>query len=141
MGGASEKRTRQTRSRQVHFLLGAKFDFAIVGGGSLGLGVAAVAAAADCAPYYSDERDSVRPRADTLRNQALLQSGMSLKVEDDRHRIVLARRMNAAGRAMLFMRLNFQSQAMVKGLVRVSTSDEVDGCSGERPNSTYLMEA
>lgn len=81
-------------------------DLLIVGGGILGAAVAASAAMRGWAVHVLRLSDSERPRADTLRNQSWLQSGI-MHMEDFRRRgnreagLVLARRMFVGGRRML----------------------------------------
>ena len=79
-------------------------DIAVIGGGILGLAVTALAARAGYRALVLRLNDSGRPRADTLRNQGWLQSGLMYvdKFKDDRKRgRRLAAQMYAAGLAML----------------------------------------
>jgi glycine/D-amino acid oxidase-like deaminating enzyme len=56
-------------------------DFAIVGGGLLGTAVAALASAAGFGVLVIRLRDHIIPRADTLRNQGWLQSGIMYPID------------------------------------------------------------
>src|SRR6185369_14449460 len=79
-------------------------DIAVIGGGILGLAVTALAARAGYRVLVLRLNDGGRPRADTLRNQGWLQSGLMYvdKFKDDRKRgRRLAAQMYAAGLAML----------------------------------------
>jgi glycine/D-amino acid oxidase-like deaminating enzyme len=57
-------------------------DFVVVGGGILGTAVAALASQADYRVLVLRLNDSGIPRADTLRNQGWLQSGLLYRLED-----------------------------------------------------------
>jgi glycine/D-amino acid oxidase-like deaminating enzyme len=59
-----------------------EFEFVIVGGGILGTTLAALAATSGTPPLVLRLRDSERPRADTLRNQGWLQSGLLYPRQD-----------------------------------------------------------
>jgi glycine/D-amino acid oxidase-like deaminating enzyme len=83
-------------------------DVAVVGGGILGLALAAVTAQQGYHVILFRLSDQGRPRADTLRNQGWLQSGLMYVghygAEHDANRVkgrALAARMRAAGRDML----------------------------------------
>jgi glycine/D-amino acid oxidase-like deaminating enzyme len=78
-------------------------DIAVVGGGIVGLSIAALAAQMGYRVRVVRLSDDMKPCADTLRNQGWLQSGlMYLDWFDDRTRgRVLARQMYMAGRQML----------------------------------------
>src|SRR5688572_32774600 len=79
-------------------------DVAIVGGGILGVAIAALTAQKGYRVCVLRLNDQERPRADTLRNQGWLQSGFMYvgRFEPDRTRgRTLARQMYFAGRRML----------------------------------------
>ncbi len=81
-----------------------KLDVLVVGGGILGLAIAALAAKHRFQVLLLRLRDHERPRADTLRNQSWLQSGLMYieRFSSDRQRgLWLAKRMFFSGRAML----------------------------------------
>lgn len=59
-----------------------RFDFIIVGGGILGVMLAAAAAALGLRPLVLRLSDRPRPRAETVRNQGLLQSGATHRIRD-----------------------------------------------------------
>jgi glycine/D-amino acid oxidase-like deaminating enzyme len=78
-------------------------DIAVVGGGILGLSIAALAAQKGYQVRALRLSDEIKPCADTLRNQGWLQSGlMYVDQFDDRTRgRVLAKQMYMAGRQLL----------------------------------------
>ncbi len=81
-----------------------RFDFTIVGGGILGTAVAAVASAAGYGVLVLRMGDDDLPRADTLRNQGWLQSGVMSHITDfgsEAAYAEFATRMFFSGRDML----------------------------------------
>jgi glycine/D-amino acid oxidase-like deaminating enzyme len=79
-------------------------EVAVIGGGIMGLAVAAAAATQGFGVCLVRQGDEGRPRADTLRNQGWLQSGLLHldRFKTDRPRsLALAARMYAAGTTML----------------------------------------
>ena len=82
----------------------SNFDFTVVGGGILGTAVAALASAAGYGVLVLRMSDKGVPRADTLRNQGWLQSGVMYHVEGFRSEAdyaEFATRTFFAGRTML----------------------------------------
>lgn len=80
------------------------YDFAIIGGGILGVAVAALASAMGYSPVVFRLKDGEIPRADTLRNQAWLQSGVMYplnKFSDVKEYQIFAKQTLLAGRNML----------------------------------------
>ena len=79
-------------------------DVAVVGGGILGLAIAALTAHGGYSVWVFRQSDRGKPRADTLRNQGWLQSGIMYvgHFDGDRRRgRILAAKMYAAGLGML----------------------------------------
>lgn len=80
-------------------------DFVIVGGGILGSAIAFLASSAGLGVVVLRLADTVRPRADTLRNQGWLQSGIMYRSKDFNNDLsacaVFANRTFFAGRRML----------------------------------------
>src|SRR4051794_26861417 len=81
-----------------------EFEFVIVGGGILGTTLAALSSTAGTPPLVLRLEDSGRPRADTLRNQGWLQSGLLYRRSDfvtsDEYRVV-AKKTFVGGRELL----------------------------------------
>ena len=88
----------------MDLLKNQEFDIAVVGGGIMGLGIAALASQRGFSVCLLRQSDKVRPHADTLRNQGWLQSGLMYvgRFRENRTRgRVLARQMYVAGLTML----------------------------------------
>jgi glycine/D-amino acid oxidase-like deaminating enzyme len=84
--------------------VGDNFSFVIVGGGILGCAVASLASAAGYRPLVLRLSDTHAPRADTLRNQGWLQSGVMYPIArfaDEKAYVAYANRTFFAGREML----------------------------------------
>jgi glycine/D-amino acid oxidase-like deaminating enzyme len=104
-----------------------KFDFTIVGGGILGTAVAALASAAGHGVLVLRLSDEGVPRADTLRNQGWLQSGVMYHIGEFRSEADYAHfatKTFFAGRSMLAeCGLPLSSR---RGLVCVKRADRID---------------
>jgi glycine/D-amino acid oxidase-like deaminating enzyme len=103
-------------------------DVLIIGGGILGVGIAAVVAQRGFRVLLLRLPDINRPHADTLRNQAWLQSGLMYidRFEDRKHGLLLAKRMFHGGNAML-AQLGVQPPSDDRrGILRVKGVDDTN---------------
>lgn len=113
-------------------------DVAIVGGGILGVAIAALTAQKGYRVCVLRLNDQERPRADTLRNQGWLQSGFMYvdRFEPDRSRgRTLARQMYFAGRRMLIdLDLPLPTESD-RGIIRLESEEDAERLEGD---ASYL---
>src|SRR5262249_16782150 len=104
-----------------------KFDFTVVGGGILGTAIAALGSAAGYGVLVLRMSDLGVPRADTLRNQGWLQSGVAYHLDDFHSEAAYAEfatKTYFAGRSML-ADCGLLPASSPRGLICVQRPDKI----------------